>query len=61
MTQGRVSQVFHGDGNMKIAAVARYLRGLGIRDQHFCHPGSSRQAGAARPSTRTLARASNKL
>lgn len=29
VTQGRVSQVFHGDGNMKIAAVARYLRALG--------------------------------
>ncbi|HET7668441.1 MAG TPA: helix-turn-helix transcriptional regulator [Mycobacterium sp.] len=29
VTQGRVSQVFNGDGNMKIAAVARYLRALG--------------------------------
>jgi len=29
VTQGRVSQVFNGDGNMRIAAVARYLRALG--------------------------------
>lgn len=29
VTQGRVSQVLNGDGNMKIAAVARYLRALG--------------------------------
>jgi predicted XRE-type DNA-binding protein len=29
VTQGRVSQVFNGDGNMKVAAVARYLRALG--------------------------------
>lgn len=29
VTQGRVSQVINGDGNMKIAAVARYLRALG--------------------------------
>lgn len=31
VTQGRVSQVLNGDGNMKIAAVARYLRGLGYQ------------------------------
>lgn len=29
VTQGRVSQVFNGDGNMKVAAVARYLSALG--------------------------------
>lgn len=29
VTQGRVSQVLGGDGNMKVAAVARYLRALG--------------------------------
>lgn len=29
VTQGRVSQVLHGDGNMRIAGVARYLRALG--------------------------------
>ncbi|MCV7115528.1 helix-turn-helix domain-containing protein [Mycolicibacterium setense] len=29
VTQGRVSQVLNGDGNMKIAAVARYLCALG--------------------------------
>lgn len=29
VTQGRVSQVLNGDGNMRVAAVARYLRALG--------------------------------
>ena len=29
VTQGRVSQVLHGDGNLRVAAVARYLRALG--------------------------------
>ena len=29
VTQGRVSQVLNGDGNLRIAAVARYLRALG--------------------------------
>lgn len=33
VTQGRVSQVFNGDGNMRIAAVARYLRALGYETQ----------------------------
>lgn len=33
VTQGRVSQVLNGDGNMKIAAVARYLRALGYDTQ----------------------------
>ncbi|MBX7435447.1 helix-turn-helix domain-containing protein [Mycobacterium sp. Y57] len=30
VTQGRVSQVFNGDGNLRIAAVARYLCALGF-------------------------------
>ncbi len=29
VTQGRVSQVLNGDGNLRIAALARYLRSLG--------------------------------
>lgn len=31
VTQGRVSQVINGDGNMRVAAVARYLRALGYQ------------------------------
>lgn len=33
VTQGRISQVLHGDGNMRVAAVARYLRALGYQTQ----------------------------
>ncbi|WP_082933058.1 helix-turn-helix domain-containing protein [Mycolicibacterium elephantis] len=38
VTQGRVSQVLSGDGNMKIAAVARYLRALGYETQLSASP-----------------------
>lgn len=38
VTQGRVSQVLNGDGNMKIAAVARYLRALGYETQLTASP-----------------------
>jgi predicted XRE-type DNA-binding protein len=38
VTQGRVSQVFKGDGNMKIAAVARYLRALGYETRLAATP-----------------------
>lgn len=38
VTQGRVSQVLNGDGNMKIAAVARYLRALGYEAQITASP-----------------------
>ena len=38
VTQGRVSQVFNGDGNMKIAAVARYLRALGYETHLAASP-----------------------
>jgi len=31
VTQGRISQVLNGDGNMRVAAVARYLRALGYQ------------------------------
>lgn len=38
VTQGRVSQVLNGDGNMKVAAVARYLRALGYETQLTASP-----------------------
>lgn len=38
VSQGRVSQVLNGDGNMKIAAVARYLRALGYQTQITASP-----------------------
>lgn len=38
VTQGRVSQVINGDGNMKIAAVARYLRALGYETHLTASP-----------------------
>src|SRR6478609_7243158 len=41
VTQGRVSQVLNGDGNMKIAAVARYLRALGYEMRLTASPVTS--------------------
>jgi transcriptional regulator with XRE-family HTH domain len=41
VTQGRVSQILHGDGNMKIAAVARYLRALGYETRLTASPVAS--------------------
>ncbi|KMO73363.1 helix-turn-helix domain-containing protein [Mycolicibacterium chubuense] len=38
VTQGRVSQVINGDGNMKIAAVGRYLRALGYETHLVASP-----------------------
>ncbi|WP_073697193.1 helix-turn-helix transcriptional regulator [Mycobacterium sp. ST-F2] len=38
VTQGRVSQVLNGDGNMKVAAVARYLRALGYETRLSATP-----------------------
>jgi transcriptional regulator with XRE-family HTH domain len=38
VTQGRVSQVLNGDGNMKVAAVARYLRALGYETRLTATP-----------------------
>jgi len=38
VTQGRVSQVLNSDGNMRIAAVARYLRALGYETQLIARP-----------------------
>lgn len=41
VTQGRVSQVLNGDGNMKVAAVARYLRALGYETRLTASPVTS--------------------
>ncbi|WP_157901618.1 helix-turn-helix domain-containing protein, partial [Mycobacteroides chelonae] len=38
VTQGRVSQVLNSEGNMKIAAVARYLRALGYETKLTASP-----------------------
>lgn len=38
VTQGRVSQVLNGDGNMRVAAVARYLRALGYQTRLSATP-----------------------
>lgn len=38
VTQGRVSQVVNGDGNMKVAAVARYMRALGYETHLAASP-----------------------
>ena len=42
VTQGRVSQVLNGDGNMRIAAVARYLRALGYETRLSANTGDPR-------------------
>ncbi|GJF08919.1 hypothetical protein NGTWS0302_33030 [Mycolicibacterium cyprinidarum] len=59
VTQGRVSQVLNGDGNMKVAAVARYLRALGY-ETHISaspvDPGRPDLAREARRRRRTAAR-----
>ena len=38
VTQGRVSQVLNGDGNLRVAAVARYLRALGYETHLSANP-----------------------
>lgn len=38
VTQGRVSQVLNGDGNVRIAALARYLRALGYEAEITLKP-----------------------
>ena len=61
VTQGRVSQVFNGDGNMRIAAVARYLRALGYETQLSATPvvpgNPALPRGARRPEIRGRQRA----
>jgi predicted XRE-type DNA-binding protein len=55
VTQGRVSQVLNGDGNMKIAAVARYLRALGYETQITASPVVSGLPALPRQSRRRVA------
>jgi hypothetical protein len=38
VTEGRVSQVINGDGNLRVAAVAKYLRALGYVTRLVVHP-----------------------
>lgn len=52
VTQGRVSQVLNGDGNMKIAAVARYLHALGYETQLTASPVTSGLPALPRKSRR---------
>lgn len=56
VTQGRVSQVLNGDGNMKIAAVARYLRALGYETRLTASPVISGLPALPRESRRRPAR-----
>ncbi|OBK30141.1 hypothetical protein A5659_03615 [Mycobacterium sp. 1165196.3] len=51
VTQGRVSQVLNGDGNLRIAAVARYLRALGYEATIAARPveGGPTELPARRP------------
>ena len=56
VTQGRVSQVFHGDGNMKIAAVARYLRALGYETSISATPVVPGKPALPRPLQRERSR-----
>ena len=56
VTQGRVSQVFNGDGNMKIAAVARYLRALGYETRISATPVLPGQPALPRQSQRERVR-----
>lgn len=56
VTQGRVSQVINGDGNMKVAAVARYLRALGYETRLSATPASPGLPPLPRESRRRPAR-----
>lgn len=58
VTQGRVSQVMNGDGNVRIAALARYLRALGYEAEITVKPvdaGVPEIASAARRAPRRAA------
>jgi transcriptional regulator with XRE-family HTH domain len=41
VSEGRISQVVNGDGNLRIAAVARYLRALGYTTSISAQPAES--------------------
>ncbi|SHT65179.1 Fis family transcriptional regulator [Mycobacteroides abscessus subsp. abscessus] len=52
VTQGRVSQVLNGDGNVRIAALARYLRALGYETRLSAIPVDPGQPTLPRASRR---------
>jgi transcriptional regulator with XRE-family HTH domain len=52
VTQGRVSQVLNGDGNLRVAAVARYLRALGYETHLSATPVDSGNPALPRPRRR---------
>jgi predicted XRE-type DNA-binding protein len=52
VTQGRVSQVLNGDGNLRVAAVARYLRVLGYETHLSATPVDPSNPALPRPSRR---------
>ncbi|WP_078358693.1 helix-turn-helix domain-containing protein [Mycobacteroides chelonae] len=56
VTQGRVSQVLNSEGNMKIAAVARYLRALGYETKLTASPVTPGLPALPRESRRRAAR-----
>lgn len=58
VTQGRVSQVLNSEGNMKIAAVARYLRALGYETKLTASPVTPGLPALPRESRRRAARES---
>ncbi|MDR3201810.1 MAG: hypothetical protein LBT54_01520 [Bifidobacteriaceae bacterium] len=49
VTEGRVSQVLHGDGNIRVATLGRYLKAMGFRPTLVAKPLDGRQAIQARP------------
>lgn len=55
VTQGRVSQVLNGDGNLRVAAVARYLRALGYQTHISATPVDPGSPGLPRASRRRSA------
>jgi predicted XRE-type DNA-binding protein len=55
VTQGRVSQVLNGDGNLRVAAVARYLRALGYQTHISATPVDPGNPGLPRASRRRRA------
>jgi transcriptional regulator with XRE-family HTH domain len=52
VTQGRVSQVLNGDGNLRVAAVARYLRALGYETHLSATPVDTGKPSLPRASRR---------
>jgi transcriptional regulator with XRE-family HTH domain len=53
ITEGRVSQVLHGDGNVHIATLARFLRAMGFRLEVRIVPADSDPVARRRPRRRS--------